>query len=50
MACGGLRLGVCWAMAGRDDSSLSEVRVNKVSVFIPTMREPSSCSWPEPVS
>lgn len=41
---------MCWAMAGRDDSSLSDVRVRKVSVFIPTMREPSSCSWPGAVS
>lgn len=50
LTCGGLRPGVCWAMAGRDDSSLSEVRVNKVSVFIPMMREPSCCSWPGAVS
>uniref|UniRef100_A0A4W6CVY6 Uncharacterized protein n=1 Tax=Lates calcarifer TaxID=8187 RepID=A0A4W6CVY6_LATCA len=50
LACGGLRPGVCCAMAGRDDSSLSEVRVNKVSVFIPAMRWPSSCSWPGAVS
>lgn len=49
MACG-LRHGVCWAMAGRDDSSLSDVRVNNVSVLIPMMREPSFCSWPGVVS
>lgn len=45
-ACGGLKPGVCWAMAGRDDSSLSEVSVNKTSVFTPTTREPSSSSRP----
>lgn len=50
MACGEQRLGMCWAMAGRDDSSLSEVSNNKVSVFIPTIRGPSSCSWPGAVS
>ena len=50
LACGEQWLGMCWAMAGRDDSSLSEVSDNKVSVFIPTMRGPSSCSWPGAVS
>lgn len=50
LACVGLRPGVCWAMAGRDESSLSEVRVRKVSVFMPTTSEPSCSSWPGAVS
>jgi len=50
LTCGWLRPAIGWAMAGREDSSLSEVSASKVSVFIPTMREPSVCSWPEAVS
>lgn len=49
-ACGGLKPGVCWAMSGRDDSSLSDVSINKVSVFTPTMTEPSSCRRPGALS
>lgn len=50
MACVGLRPGVRWAMAGRAESSLSEVRLRKVSAFIPTTSEPSSSSRPGAVS
>lgn len=50
LACVGLRPGVCRAMAGRAESSRSEVRLRKVCVFRPSTSEPSCSSWPGAVS
>lgn len=44
LACGGLRPGVWWPMAAREESSLSEVRLRKLSVLRPSSSEPSCSS------